>query len=187
MVEDPSGTSPGATSWEIRKIKFLLKIVTFIAKNSQAEKLESPNRATSAGNGPQECIKRCKTWSRTPRKRETGPVGRSSKNRNFVTKNSTKILKIERGVLKIETPIFERIGPPQAQLAAPIASRNLNLKTFFQEGLLVAAGASVMRKDPTVASAMPQNGRGSVSNLPRCHQFGDMKNQIFAKNSNICY
>ena len=72
------------------------------------------------------------------RKRETGPVGRSSKNRNFVTKNSTKILKIERGVLKIETFIFERIGPPQAQLAAPIAS-------------------------------------------------GDMKNQIFAKNSNICY
>ena len=69
---------------------------------------------------------------------ETGPVGRSSKNRNFVTKNSTKILKIERGVLKIETPIFERIGPPQAQLADPITS-------------------------------------------------GDMKNQIFAKNSNICY
>ena len=149
--------------------------------------MESPNRATSAGNGPQECIKRCKTWSRTPRKRETGPVGRSSKNRNFVTKNSTKILKIERGVLKIETPIFERIGPPQAQLAAPIASRHLNLKTFLQEGLLVAAGASVMRKDPTVASAMPQNGGGSVCNLPRCHQFGDMKNQIFAKNSNICY
>ena len=116
-----------------------------------------------------------------------GPVGRSSKNRNFVTKNSTKILKIERGVLKIETPIFERIGPPQAQLAAPIASGNLNLKTFFQEGLPVAAGANVMRTDPTVASAMPQNGRGSVSNLPRCHQFGDMKNQTFAKNSNICY
>ena len=57
-------------------------------------------------------------------------VGRSSKNRNFVTKNSTKILKIERGVLKIETTIFGRIGPPQAQLAAPIASGNLNLKTF---------------------------------------------------------
>ena len=149
--------------------------------------MESPNRATLAGNGSQECIKRCKRWSRTPRKRETGPVGRSSKNRNFVTKNSTKILKIERGVLKIETPIFERIGPPQAQLAAAIASRNLNLKTFFQEGLPVAAGANVMRTDPQVASAMPQNGRGSVLNLPRCHQFGDMKNQIFAKNSNICY
>ena len=42
--------------------------------------------------------------------------------KEFVTKNSTKILKIERGVLKIETPIFERIGPPQAQLAAPIAA-----------------------------------------------------------------
>ena len=82
-----------------------------------------------------------------------GPVGRSSKNRNFVTKNSTKILKIERGVLKIETPIFERIGPPQAQLAAPIASGTLNLKTFFQEGLPVAAGANVMQMDPTVASA----------------------------------
>ena len=105
----------------------------------------------------------------------------------LLLKIAVKILKIERGVLKIETPIFERIGPPQAQLAAPIASRNLNLKTFFQEGLPVAAGANVMRTDPTVASAMPQNGRGSVSNLPRCHQFGDMKDQTFAKNSNICY
>ena len=149
--------------------------------------MESPNRATLEGNRPQECIKRCKRWSRTPRKRETGPVGRSSKNRNFVTKNSTKFLKIERGVLKIETPMFERISPPQAQLAAPIASGNLNLKTFFQECLPVAAGAYVMQTDPTVASAMPQNGPVSVWNLPRCHQFGGMKNQIFARNSNICY
>ena len=103
-----------------------------------------------------------------------------------VLKIEILLLKIARGVLKIETPIFERIGPPQAQLAAPIASRNLNLTTFFQEGLPVAAGANVMRKDPTVAAAMPQNGPGSVWHLPRCHQFGDMKNQIFAKNSNIC-
>ena len=150
-------------------MKLLLKIVTFVTKNSQAEKLEFPNRATLEGNGDQECIKRCKRWSRTPRKRETGPVGRSSKNTNFVTKNSTKILKIKHAVLKIETPIFERISPPQAQLAAPIASGNLTLKTFFQEGLPVAAGAYVMQTDPTVASAMPQNGPGSVWNLPRCH------------------
>ena len=56
-----------------------------------------------------------------------GPPERSSKNRKFVTRNSTKILKIERGDLKIETPIFERIGAPQPQLAAPIASNNLKL------------------------------------------------------------
>ena len=96
--------------------------------------MESPNRATSAGNGPQECIKRCKTWSRTPRKRETGPVGRSSKNRNFVTKNSTKILKIERGVLKIETPIFERLGPPASTIGGPHRVPSPQPKNFFSGG-----------------------------------------------------
>ena len=46
---------------------------------------------------------------------------------NLLLENSTKILKIERGDLEIETPIFERIGAPQPQLAASIASSNVKL------------------------------------------------------------
>ena len=82
---------------------------------------------TGRETDPTNATKRWKRWSRTLRKREMGPLGRSSKNRKFVTKNSTKIQKIERGDLKIETPIFERIGDAQPQLAAAIASSNLKL------------------------------------------------------------
>ena len=110
--------SPGATKSEKWKIKMFLKKVTFVAKNSEAEKIRSPNRATLEGSGPHQCDKRAKLWSRTLGKREMGPVGRSSKYRKFVTKNSTKISKKERAVLKMETPIFKRRGAPQAQLAA---------------------------------------------------------------------
>ena len=46
-------------------------------------------------------------WLRIQTERETETVGPSSKNGNFVTKNRTSVLKIERGVLKIEMALWE--------------------------------------------------------------------------------
>ena len=111
---------------------------------------KSPNRATQEVNGPQQCDKCARIWSRKPRKRETGPVGRSSKNGKFVTKNSTKFLKIERGVLKKETAIFGRIGTPQAQLASPIASANLKLGAEAQTTWEFNASSQNLSKVPKV-------------------------------------
>ena len=61
------------------------------------------------------------------------------------------------------------------------------LKTFFRRVCRGAAGANVMQTDPMVASGMQKIGRGSVQIVPRCHQFGEMKNQIVTKSSNIFY
>ena len=91
-------------------MKFVLKIVTFVTKKSEAKKSDlkigQPRREAELTNA----ISVQRKWLQTLRKRETAPVGRSSENKNFVTKNRTKILKMERGVLKKETTISEEIG-----------------------------------------------------------------------------
>ena len=60
-------------------------------------------------------------------RRKTEPLWRSSKDRNFATKKSASVLKIERGVLKIEVVVRGDL----AQLVVPIASGNLQIGTIL--------------------------------------------------------